>query len=187
MNAPSDNLAANPAAVRRFVWTVSIAIPLVVVALFLIPPAEGLTEDTLRKVYWLPRLNALLNASAFTCLLVSFLSIRKGRVARHQALNTAALTLSALFLVSYVTFHLLTESTKFGGEGPIRTVYFIVLVSHILLSAGIVPLALFSYARGLMGDVARHRRIARITMPIWLYVTATGVIVYLMISPYYPY
>ena len=178
---------ANPTAVRRFVWTVSIAIPLVVVALFLIPPAEGLSDETLRKVYWLPRLNALLNASAFTCLFVSLRSIRRGQVARHKALNTAALALSALFLVSYVTFHLLTESTKFGGEGAIRTVYFIILVSHILLSAAIVPLALFSYARGLMGDIQRHRRIARITMPMWLYVTATGVIVYLMISPYYPF
>ena len=178
---------ANPVAVRRFVWTVSIAIPLVVVALFLIPPAEGLSEDTLRQVYWLPRLNAALNGSAFVCLLVSFLSIRKGNIARHKALNTAALALSALFLVSYVTFHLLTESTKFGGEGPIRAVYFVILVSHIVLSAAIVPLALFSYARGLMGDVVRHRRIARITMPMWLYVTATGVIVYLMISPYYPF
>ena len=108
-------------------------------------------------------------------------------MARHKALNTAALALSALFLVSYVSFHLLTESTRFGGEGPIRTVYFVILVSHILLSAAIVPLALFSYARGLAGDVERHRRIARITMPMWLYVTATGVIVYLMISPYYPY
>ena len=178
---------ANPTAVRRFVWTVSIAIPLVVVALFLIPPAEGLSDETLRKVYWLPRLNALLNASAFTCLFVSLRSIRRGQVARHKALNTAALALSALFLVSYVTFHLLAESTKFGGEGAIRTVYFIILVSHILLSAAIVPLALFSYARGLMGDIQRHRRIARITMPMWLYVTATGVIVYLMISPYYPF
>ena len=178
---------ANPTAVRRFVWTVSIAIPLVVVALFLIPPAEGLSDETLRKVYWLPRLNALLNALAFTCLFVSLRSIRRGQVARHKALNTAALALSALFLVSYVTFHLLTESTKFGGEGAIRTVYFVILVSHILLSAAIVPLALFSYARGLMGDIQRHRRIARITMPMWLYVTATGVIVYLMISPYYPF
>ena len=178
---------ANPTAVRRFVWTVSIAIPLVVVALFFVPPAEGLAEDTLRKVYWLPRLNAVLNASAFTCLLISFLSIRQGKVARHKALNTAALSLSALFLISYVAFHMLTETTNFGGEGPIRTVYFIVLASHIVLSAGIVPLALFSYARGLMGDIERHRRIARITMPIWLYVTATGVIVYLMISPYYPH
>ena len=183
MNTPT----ANPKAVQRFVWTVSIAIPLVVTALFLIPPAEGLSEDTLRKVYWLPRLNAVLNATAFTCLLVSFLSIKKGNVQRHRALNTAALSLSAMFLVSYVIFHLLTESTRFGGEGLIRSVYLFILVTHILLSIAIVPLALFSYARGLMGDVAKHRRFARITMPMWLYVTATGVLVYLMIAPYYPH
>ena len=183
MNTPT----ANPKAVQRFVWIVSIAIPLVVTALFLIPPAEGLSEDTLRKVYWLPRLNAMLNATAFTCLLFSLLSIKKGNVQRHRGLNTAALSLSALFLVSYVIFHLLTESTRFGGEGIIRSVYLFILASHILLSIAIVPLALFSYARGLMGDVAKHRRIARITMPMWLYVTATGVIVYLMISPYYPH
>ena len=183
MSAPN----ANPKAVQRFVWTVSIAIPLVVLALFLIPPAEGLSDDTLKKVYWLPRLNAMLNASAFSCLLLSLVSIRKGNVARHRILNTAALSLSALFLVSYVIFHLLTQSTKFEGEGPIRMVYLSVLITHILLSVAIVPLALFSYARGLMGDVARHRKIARITMPIWLYVTASGVVVYLMIAPYYPH
>ena len=177
----------NPKAIGRFVWTLSIAIPLIVVALFLIPSAEGLSEETLRQVYWLPRLNAIFNASAFCCLLASFISIRKGKVQRHKILNTAALALSALFLTSYVTFHMLTDSTKFGGEGAIRTFYLIVLVSHILLSIAIVPLALFSYARGLMGDVAKHRKIAKITMPMWLYVTATGVIVYLMISPYYPH
>ena len=174
-------------AVRRFVWTVSIAVPALVTLLFFIPPAEGLSEDTLRQVYLLPRLNALLNGSAFLCLAVSLWSIKQGKVQRHRNLNTAALVLSALFLLSYVTFHMLTESTKFGGEGTIRTVYFAILLSHIVLSALIVPLALFSYARGLAGDVERHRRIARITMPMWLYVTATGVIVFWMISPYYPY
>lgn len=174
-------------AVQRFVWTLSIAVPLIVTGLYLIPPAEGLSEDTLRQVYWLPRFNALLNATAFCCLAASLMAIRRGNVARHKALNTTALALSALFLISYVAFHLLTDSTKFGGEGPIRTVYFVILVSHILLSAVIVPLALFSYARGLAGDIERHRRIAKITMPLWLYVTATGVIVFWMISPYYPY
>ena len=176
-----------PRAVQRFVWTISIAVPLIVAGLFLIPAAEGLSEETLAKVYLLPRLNAILNGTAFCCLAASLWSIKQGLVARHKALNTAALALSALFLVSYVSFHLLTESTRFGGEGLTRTVYFVTLVSHILLSAAIVPLALFSYARGLAGEVERHRRIARITMPMWLYVTATGVIVYLMISPYYPY
>ena len=132
--------AANQKAVKRFVWTVSIAIPLVVLALFLIPPAEGLSDETLKKVYWLPRFNALLNASAFTCLLFSLFSIRKGEIAKHRNLNTAALSLSALFLVSYVIFHLLTQSTKFGGQGPIRVVYLSILITHILLSVAIVVL-----------------------------------------------
>ncbi|MCH1582099.1 MAG: DUF420 domain-containing protein [Flavobacteriales bacterium] len=174
-------------AVRQFVWTVSIAVPLLVAGLYLIPPAEGLSDETLQRVFWLPRLNAFLNGSAFCCLVASLMAIRNGKVARHKALNTAALALSALFLVSYVAFHLLTESTKFGGEGVIRSVYLAILLSHIVLSAIIVPLALFSYARGLAGDIERHRRIAKITMPMWLYVTATGVIVFWMISPYYPY
>jgi putative membrane protein len=183
MNTPG----ANNAAVRRFVWILSIAVPLLVTALFLIPPAEGLSEDTLRRVYMLPRLNALLNGCAFLCLAFSLKSIRSGQVTRHRNLNTAALALSALFLLSYVTFHMLTESTRFGGEGAIRYLYFSILISHILMSAVIVPLALFSYARGLAGDIEKHRRIAKVTMPMWLYVTATGVIVFWMISPYYPY
>lgn len=178
---PSDG------AVKRFVWTLSIAVPLIVSGLYLIPPAEGLSEETLKQVYLLPRLNALLNGSAFLCLAFSLAAIRKGNVRRHRNLNTAALALSAMFLISYVAFHMLTDSTKFGGEGAIRWVYLTILLSHILLSAIIVPLALFSYARGLAGDITRHRRIARITMPMWLYVTATGVIVFWMISPYYPY
>ena len=176
-----------PQSIRRLVWTLSIAVPLIVVVLFLLPPAEGLSNETLRKVYWLPRFNALMNATAFCCLFASLMAIRRGNVARHRALNTAALALSALFLISYVTFHMLTESTRFGGEGLIRTAYLMVLLSHIVLSIAIVPLALFSYVRGLMGEVEKHRKIARVTMPIWLYVTATGVIVYLMISPYYPH
>ena len=105
----------------------------------------------------------------------------------HRAFTTTALILSMLFLVSYVAFHLTTESTKFGGEGWTRTVYFIILVSHILLSTGIIPLVLFTYVRGLGMQVEKHRKIAKITWPIWLYVTATGVIVYWMISPYYPH
>jgi len=176
-----------PQSIRRLVWTLSIAVPLIVLVLFLLPPAEGLSNETLRKVYWLPRFNALMNATAFCCLFASLMAIRRGNVARHRALNTAALALSALFLISYVTFHMLTESTRFGGEGLIRTAYLMVLLSHIVLSIAIVTLALFSYVRGLMGEVEKHRKIARVTMPIWLYVTATGVIVYLMISPYYPH
>ena len=120
------------------------------------------------------------------CLTVAFIAIRKKNITVHRAATTTALGLSVLFLLSYVAFHLTTESTKFGGEGAIRTVYFIVLLSHILLSAVIIPLVLFTWLRGFTMQVEKHRRIARITWPLWMYVTLTGVIVYLMISPYYP-
>ena len=109
------NTSPSSRAVSRFVWTVSIAIPLVVAGLFMVPAAEGLSEADLERVYLLPRLNALLNGTAFCCLALSLASIRKGNVARHKQLNTAALGLSALFLISYVAFHLLTESTRYGA------------------------------------------------------------------------
>ena len=113
------------------------------------------------------------------------MAIRNKNIKVHRAFTTTALSLSVLFLVSYVAFHLTTESTKFGGEGWIRSVYLFILITHIVLSTGIIPLVLFTYARGLGMQVEKHRRLAKITWPIWLYVTATGVIVYLMIS-YYP-
>ena len=138
-------------------------------------------------LYLLPKLNAYFNGTAFLCLIGAFLAIKNKNIKVHRAFTTTALALSMLFLVSYVAFHLTTESTKFGGEGWIRTVYFIILVSHILLSTGIIPLVLFTYVRGLGMQVEKHRKIAKITWPIWLYVTATGVIVYWMISPYYPH
>jgi putative membrane protein len=99
---------------------------------------------------------------------------------------TFAIVLSVLFLLSYVTFHAATEPTKFGGEGFIKSLYFFLLISHILLAIAIVPLVLISYVRALSEKFDQHRKIAKITLPIWLYVTSTGVIVYLMIAPYYP-
>jgi putative membrane protein len=96
-----------------------------------------------------------------------------------------ALGLSALFLVSYVVYHTFSEHTRYGGEGTLRYVYFVILASHIFLAIFALPLALFSAFRGLQGDYAKHKRIVRWTFPVWLYVSVTGVIVYLMISPYY--
>ena len=181
-----SSLLEKEKAVRRFIWIASIAVPLVVAVLFLIPPAENLSPETQAKLYILPFLNACFNGTAFLCLLGAFWAIRRKNIALHQKFTTSALLLSILFLLSYVAFHLTTESTKFGGEGWIRGVYFSILLSHILLSAGIIPLVLFTYARGLDMHVEKHRRLAKITWPIWLYVTATGVVVYWMISPYYP-
>lgn len=103
----------------------------------------------------------------------------------HRAFIGAAFVSTTLFLVSYVAYHYLTESTKYGGEGVLRSIYFFILITHILLAIVVVPLALISVVRGLQMNVEKHRKIARWTMPIWLYVSLTGVIVYLMISPYY--
>lgn len=173
--------------IKRFIWTMAVVIPAAVALLFLIPPVENLSEEVRASLYVLPKLNAIFNGTAFFCLIGAFIAIRNKNIRVHRAFTTTALILSMLFLLSYVSFHLTTESTKFGGEGWIRTVYFAVLISHIVLSTGIIPLVLFTYVRGLGMQVEKHRRIAKITWPIWLYVTATGVIVYLMISPYYPH
>tara|TARA_B100000497_G_scaffold82999_1_gene92499 strand:+ start:2036 stop:2575 length:540 start_codon:yes stop_codon:yes gene_type:complete len=173
--------------IKRFIWTMAVVIPVAVALLFLIPPVENLSDDVKASLYILPKLNALFNGTAFLCLIGAFVAIKNKNIKVHRAFTTTALILSMLFLVSYVAFHLTTESTKFGGEGWTRTVYFIILVSHILLSTGIIPLVLFTYVRGLGMQVEKHRKIAKITWPIWLYVTATGVIVYWMISPYYPH
>ncbi|MDC3198310.1 DUF420 domain-containing protein [bacterium] len=173
--------------IKRFIWTMAVVIPAAVALLFLIPPVENLSDEVKASLYLLPKLNAYFNGTAFLCLIGAFIAIKNKNIKVHRAFTTTALVLSMLFLVSYVAFHLTTESTKFGGEGWIRTVYFIVLISHILLSTGIIPLVLFTYVRGLGMQVEKHRKIAKITWPIWLYVTATGVIVYWMISPYYPH
>mgnify|MGYP000938036810 CR=1 FL=1 len=173
--------------VRRFIWTMAVVIPIAVALLFLIPPVESLSEETRASLYVLPKLNALFNGTAFCCLIAAFIAIKNKNIRVHRAFTTSALALSVLFLLSYVAFHLTTESTKFGGEGGIRTVYLFILISHIILSTGIIPLVLFTYVRGLGMQVEKHRKLARITWPIWLYVTATGVIVYWMISPYYPH
>tara|TARA_B110000285_G_scaffold226397_1_gene286099 strand:- start:3556 stop:4107 length:552 start_codon:yes stop_codon:yes gene_type:complete len=176
----------NERAVKRFVWIVAVTIPVAVALLFFIPPAENLSEETRLALYRLPQFNACFNGAAFFCLIGSLVAIKNKNIPLHRLLNTVALSLSVLFLLSYVAFHLTTESTPYGGEGWMRTVYFIILISHILLSTGIIPLVLFTYYRGLRMDVDRHRKLARVTWPIWLYVTATGVVVYWMISPYYP-
>jgi len=171
---------------RRFVWTAAAAIPVVVALLYVLPAPGDLDPVTQQRLFLLPRLNALLNGTAFVCLLAAYAAVRSKRIALHKRLTTTALALSVLFLLSYVAFHATTESTKFGGTGAVRTVYFVILLSHILLSAIIVPLVLFTWVRGLRMEVEQHRRIARWTWPLWLYVTFTGVVVYFMIAPYYP-
>jgi uncharacterized membrane protein YozB (DUF420 family) len=129
----------------------------------------------------LPTLNASLNGIASVFLVVGYIMIRSRRVEAHRRCMLSALATSALFLVSYVTYHASAGSVPFRGTGAIRIVYFAVLIPHIILAAAILPLALVTTARGLRGDYTRHVRIARWTLPLWLYVSVTGVIVYLML------
>lgn len=129
----------------------------------------------------LPSLNAALNALSAVLLTTGYLLIRRRRVRAHRACMLLAFGVSMLFLVSYVTYHALAGSRPFGGHGWIRWVYFPLLVSHIVLAAAIVPLALTTLYRGLRWDFARHVRIARWTLPLWLYVSVTGVLVYWML------
>lgn len=160
-----------------------IAIPLVVALLIVVPEMKLLGSGFNYQL--LPLLNAVINGTTFLVLLAAYRAIRRKNILLHRRLMTSAIVLSLVFLLLYVTYHAATESTKFGGEGAIRYLYFFLLLTHILLAIAIVPLVLVSYVRALSERFDRHRKIARITLPIWLYVTLTGVIVYLMIAPYY--
>lgn len=171
---------------RIFVWVAGIAIPAVVALLFFLPGVE-VSPELAEFLHTLPAVNATINGTAFLCLVGSYRAIRNKNILLHQRLNTAALALSALFLVSYVSYHMTTESTPFCKEGWIRAVYFFVLITHILMSIAIVPMVLTTYLLGLGNQIQKHRKWARITYPIWTYVTFTGVVVYFMISPCYPW
>ena len=133
----------------------------------------------------LPHLNAALNATSFLLLLAAFYQIRRGNVGAHRRLMLSALGVSALFLVSYVAYHAQHGSVRFQGQGTVRTVYFVILITHIVLAAAIVPLVIVTVLRALRGDFARHRRVARWTFPLWLYVSVTGVVVYVMLYHLY--
>ena len=163
---------------NRLITILSIAIPLVVAALF------GVKIDLELPVF-LPPIYAGINALTSILLIAAFWAIKNKKVDLHENLIKACMALSAVFLILYVLYHMTSDSTSFGGEGFIRWVYFFVLISHILLSIVVIPFVLVTFVRGITRDVERHKKIARITFPIWLYVTVTGVIVYLMISPYY--
>lgn len=133
----------------------------------------------------LPHLNAALNALSFLLLVAAFYQIRRGNVQAHRRLMLSALAVSGLFLVSYVIYHAQYGSVRFAGQGAIRPVYFFILITHVILAAVIGPLVLVTLRRALAGDFARHRRIARWTYPIWLYVSVTGVAVYLLLYHLY--
>ena len=133
----------------------------------------------------LPALNATLNATSAIFLSIGYVLIRRGRVTSHKRCMLTALLASTLFLISYVIYHANTGSRPFPGTGPVRYVYFAILFTHVLLAVTILPLALVTATRGLRAQYERHVRIARWTLPIWLYVSVTGVVIYLMLYRMY--
>lgn len=163
---------------------ISVAVPLVVAALFFISPPQ--IQHNLPLAFF-PKFHAILNSLTTICLLFGVYMIKQKNIRVHRASMLTAFFLSAVFLVSYVTYHSLSESTPYGGEGFLRYVYFFILLSHIILSALILPLILFTFSKALNNKIAEHRRLAKWTFPLWLYVAISGVLVYLMISPYYSF
>jgi putative membrane protein len=164
---------------RKLIITLSIVIPVVVALLFGMPKIKGYDFSFLPPIY------ASINGLTAILLVAGYVAIRNGKRLLHERIMKTCIALSASFLVMYVVYHITSESTPFGGQGSIRYVYFFILITHILLSIGVIPLVLFTFVRALSGNFERHRALAKFTFPLWLYVAISGVVVYLMISPYY--
>ncbi len=168
---------------NKWIIILSVLIPVVVAILFRVKLSDfGLDVQPLT---FLPPIYATINGITAILLVGAVVAIKKGNRILHERLVKIAITCSVLFLAMYVAYHMTSESTSYGGEGTIRYVYFFILLTHILLSIVVIPFVLITYVRGITGNYAKHRKIAKITFPLWLYVAVTGVIVYLMISPYY--
>lgn len=169
--------------VFRWVLTLSIIVFVAVIILNrkILPRPEHLPAFAM----YLPLLNAIINGTCSILLLLSLRAINRKDIITHKKLNLTTFVLSSLFLISYITYHWLADETRFPIDNPIRPYYLTILISHIILAAIVLPLILISFYYGLTNQVKKHRRITRWSFPIWLYVTVTGVVVYLMISPYY--
>lgn len=178
-----SELSAKPN--RSLIWVriLSVAVPLLVAALM------GIREkfDLGDWVYNLPHVIAILNSLTALSLIMALVAIKKKNVALHKTMNTTALVLGAIFLLCYVTYHASANSTDFGGSETMRYVYLFFLISHILLSISVVPLVLMAFYHAWNNDFIKHKKLVKYTFPIWLYVSVSGVIVYLFISPYYQF
>ena len=180
----------NDKSVFRIIMGISIFVFVAVVILNkkILPVPEVIPDF----VYKLPKLNAFLNGTCTLLLLLSLYMIKQRNIATHKKLNILAFVLSSLFLVCYITYHWMAQETTYPVDSPMRATYLIILISHIILAALVLPLILLSFYYGLKSQlpdgqryIHKHKKLTRWSFPIWLYVTITGVIVYLMISPYY--
>lgn len=166
------------------IWVLSIVAVIIILSINYIPRSTTNTVFGI-DISILPLFNAIFNGIAFIFLVGALITIRKGNINAHRNFILAAFGATFLFLITYLTYHSLAGSTSYGGDGVLKYIYYIILISHIVLSTILLPLALFTLARGLNMQTEKHKKIARWTMPIWLYVSITGVLVYLLISPYY--
>lgn len=169
--------------VFKIILALSVAVFGLIVLLYLLPKQEFIPE-------WaklLPLLNATINGTCSLLLVTSLWCIKNKNIQWHKRLNITTFVLSSLFLVSYIIFHFFGVETKYPADNPMRPFYLVILLTHILLAAIVLPLVLVSFYFGLTGKIEKHRKVSKFTFPIWLYVTVTGVVVYLMISPYYQF
>lgn len=168
---------------NKWIVVLSIVIPLIVALLFGINLRDlGFDVEPLT---FLPPIYATINGFTALILVIAFWAIKNKHIVLHENLMTTAIGCSAAFLVMYMAYHMTSDSTKFGGEGVAKYIYYFILLTHILLSIVIIPFVLITYVRAITNDIERHKKIAKFTFPMWLYVAITGVIVYIMISPYY--
>lgn len=174
-------LVKNDRRAKALIFITSIIVFVAVVILGRVQIPLGGTFD----VHVFAKINAVINSLVSLLLICGMVAIKRRSFQLHKKLMLAAMVLSMLFLVSYICHHLFAGDTKFGGEGSIRYVYYFILITHIILAAIILPFILFTTYRAMIAEWPQHRRLAKITWPIWLYVSITGVVVYLMISPYY--
>ena len=173
-----DNIILDEKKYNKWIVILSIVIPVVVAILF------GIKIDVELPIF-LPPVYATINALTAIILIIAVWAIKNKKRNLHENLMKFAIVLSVIFLVMYVAYHMTSDSTRFGGEGIIIYIYYFILITHILLSVIIIPFVLITYVRAITNNFERHKKIAKVTFPLWLYVAITGVIVYLMISPYY--
>lgn len=166
------------------IWVISAVAVVIILAMNYLPRS---TTETIFgfDLTILPLANSIFNGISFILLVCALVMIKKGNIPAHRNFIIAAFISTFLFLISYLAYHAMAGSTSFGGEGFLKYLYYFILITHIFLSTILLPLSLFTLTKGLNMQVAKHRRIARWTMPIWLYVSVTGVLVYVLISPYY--
>lgn len=178
----NKSLIAQEGKVKNWIIIISILVPVAVAVLLFMPQKVDVGAEW---VYFLPHLNAIMNTAASIALILGLIFVKNKMYSYHGATMSVAFGLGAIFLISYVIYHATAESTSFGGEGWVRPVYYFLLITHIIFAAVALFPILFAYYYGYTDQRAKHRKVVRYAYPIWLYVSVTGVIVYLMISPYY--